>query len=555
MTVSFFGVLDVLAVTDSTAAFERFLLEQTPTPIASYDFDQGLIHHANQAFVSLFGLTKSQLLGQHWLVLAESFEAFDFRKMQDTLRTEGEIQDYVLRMKKTPHGDALFFSLSARLMEFEAKAHVIVALHDVSEPIARRNKLEESEQRLSLALQSGKVGIWEYDVRTQQLIWDDTMFRLYGAKQEDFSGAYDAWSTRLHPDDRETTERTLNDAIMGKTVYAPDFRVVWPNGEVHYIKGHALVVRDSNGSALRMIGTNWDNSAYASNLQELRRTYLAINLCHTAFFWTNSQARIVDVNRAACESLGFTHNELIQKRIWDIDPLVTQDNWDGIWQATSLDKQRILKTRHRRKDGSSFPVEVIANHVILDGQELSFAFVQDITERQQLQQALDRERQFDRANLQAAIASMSDAVLITDAAGQFLHINEAFARFHRFSSIEACYGHLDDYLEVFEITLAGGELLSQSEWPLMRALKGQRDSNVELNLVRKDTGEIWVGSYNYAPILDAQSNILGAVLTARDITEMKRIEASLRDAQVSAEAANQAKTRFLANMSHEIRTP
>lgn len=124
--------------------------------------------------------------------------------------------------------------------------------------LALISNLHMNEERLKLAVQSAEIGIWDYDVQTQSLLWDDTMFALYGARREDFSGAYDAWATRLHPDDKLATETAFANATTGRADYAPEFRVLWANGELRYIKGHAWVIRDTAGQALRLIGTNWD---------------------------------------------------------------------------------------------------------------------------------------------------------------------------------------------------------------------------------------------------------------------------------------------------------
>src|SRR5665647_3174493 len=85
---------------------------------------------------------------------------------------------------------------------------------DITELKQTEAALRASEQRLKLAVASGQVGIWDLNLQTNELIWDDTMFALYGARREDYSGTYDAWSTRLHPEDRAATEAALQDLSL-----------------------------------------------------------------------------------------------------------------------------------------------------------------------------------------------------------------------------------------------------------------------------------------------------------------------------------------------------
>ena len=91
--------------------------------------------------------------------------------------------------------------------------------------------------------------------------------------------------------------------------------------------------------------------------------------------------------------------------------------------------------------------------------------------------------------------------------------------------------------------------------PVSRALNGETATNDEYTLKRKDTGEIWVGSYSFAPIRDKNNKIVGSVVAARDITENKIAQDELIKAKEKAEESDRLKSVFLQNISHEIRTP
>jgi len=120
-----------------------------------------------------------------------------------------------------------------------------------------QNSLEEYRQRLVIATSAGGVGIWDWDIVNDILIWDDQMYQLYGIQKEQFSGAYEAWQSGLHPDDREEGEIAIQNGINSGE-FKLEFRIIWPDGTIRYIRGHARTLKDSKGTAIRMIGTNWD---------------------------------------------------------------------------------------------------------------------------------------------------------------------------------------------------------------------------------------------------------------------------------------------------------
>ena len=136
-----------------------------------------------------------------------------------------------------------------------------------------------------------------------------------------------------------------------------------------------------------------------------------------------------------------------------------------------------------------------------------------------------------RAKLESALASMTDAVFISDKQGRFIEFNEAFATFHKFKNKQECAKTLAEYPAFLDVLLPGGELAPLEEWAVSRALRGETATNAEYTLRRKDTGETWVGSYSFGPIRDQAGAIVGSVVAGRDITESKRAEMALRDSE------------------------
>ena len=130
--------------------------------------------------------------------------------------------------------------------------------------------------------------------------------------------------------------------------------------------------------------------------------------------------------------------------------------------------------------------------------------------------------------LEAVLASMTDAVVITDKSGRFIDFNEAFAHLNRFETKSDCGNALAEHLPTFEAMSPEGTPISPDMWPLTRALRGESGINLELKVRRTDTSEQWTALYSYAPIRIEDGSIEGAVLIGRDITESPKSEAHLR---------------------------
>lgn len=124
---------------------------------------------------------------------------------------------------------------------------------------------------------------------------------------------------------------------------------------------------------------------------------------------------------------------------------------------------------------------------------------------------------------EAALSSMIDAVVITDAQGNFIEYNDTFATLHGYSSKSECPKSLIELRRMLEICHVNGEPLQPEQWSISMALAGEMASNVERRIRCRNTGKEWVGSFNFSPIRDEQGVIVGSVVVVRDVTKEKRI--------------------------------
>ena len=153
---------------------------------------------------------------------------------------------------------AVIRSLSNRRKQATRSAERMAEL--VNRLRASEAQIREKQERLKAAASAGIVGVWDWDIVKNRLVWDEVMYRLYGRKEGDFGEAYEAWASAIHPEDKAYAEGEIQAALLGEREYAPEFRVVWPDGSVHHIKAMSHTTFDEQGKPLRMIGVNYDIS-------------------------------------------------------------------------------------------------------------------------------------------------------------------------------------------------------------------------------------------------------------------------------------------------------
>lgn len=137
--------------------------------------------------------------------------------------------------------------------------------------VEAEEKLKSLAERLDLATRSAHMGIWDWDIQKNEIIWDDQMYALYGLEPGDFGGAYQVWLQGVHPDDREASNAVSAAAVRGERDYNTEFRVRWPDGSVRWLKANGEVFRDEHGVPLRMVGVNYDITERKSDDEILRQ--------------------------------------------------------------------------------------------------------------------------------------------------------------------------------------------------------------------------------------------------------------------------------------------
>ncbi|MEM9364146.1 MAG: PAS domain-containing protein [Bacteroidota bacterium] len=149
-------------------------------------------------------------------------------------------------------------------------SRIFGVFQDIDQSKRTSIKYQALTDRMRVAVESSNIGIWDYDISNNVLVWDDNMYDLYQVNKEDFSGEVEAWESTIHPDDRDRSLKAVEQAIEGKKEFNTEFRIKTSDGSVRYIHGLGKVFRNEAGEATRMIGANTDISRIKKADRRLR---------------------------------------------------------------------------------------------------------------------------------------------------------------------------------------------------------------------------------------------------------------------------------------------
>ncbi|MEB3212225.1 MAG: PAS domain S-box protein, partial [Leptolyngbyaceae bacterium] len=399
---------------------------------------------------------------------------------------------------------------------------VLIMVRDITERKHAEENLRQVSTRLDLALKSANIGIWEWDIVHNNLIWDDRMYELYGTPSEHFTSAYEAWITGLHPDDRPMAEEVSLQTRRGEREYDTEFRVIHPDGSIHFIKAYAVVQRDEHGEAQRMIGINYDitdRKQAEQHLQESEQKYRSLyEQASVGVVNVTLESRFLEVNPCFCNMLSYTREELLSKTVRDITHPTDR-------ALIEPDMQRLFsgevpcffqEKRYLRKDGSYFWASVGVSLVKdADGNaKHTLAVIQDITSRKEAEIANQQSQQF----LKTVLDTFPLNIFWKDRQSVFLGCNMNFARDAGLSTPEDIIGKTD-----YEMPWAETEATAFRANDRKVMETGSANLGIIETLLKADGSQIWLET-NKIPLYNLEGEVIGVLGTYQDITDRKHAE-------------------------------
>ncbi|MCG7867022.1 MAG: diguanylate cyclase, partial [Candidatus Thiodiazotropha taylori] len=386
--------------------------------------------------------------------------------------------------------------------------------------------LEETVRRqtegLAEAQRMGKMGSWVLNLQQDSLEWSDETFRIFEIDPQRFGATYEKFLETVHPNDRERVNNAYLSSLEDQHDYEIEHRLLFADGRIKWVKEQCETRFDSHGLPIISRGTVQDITERKAAERQLALTQHALDHISEAAYLIKPDGHFRYVNPAACETLGYTKQELLKKTVMDIDPSYSHDPFLESYRKLAEAGSLRFETTHQHRDGHTIPVEIVANHIQFEDEEYSFAIARDISEIKSAQLEIERQRTL----LQQVIDGVSDPILMidTDYTVQLMnHAARAAAPAKALASAQPkCYAishHIDHPCQ--------GE---DHPCPLNQVMQSKQTVKVVHKHPGQD-GATRTFELLANPLFDEHGDITGIIESGRDITDYLSVVEQLRKNQ------------------------
>ena len=436
---------------------------------------------------------------------------------------------------------------SARLPEIKGRvvSEINEVIQSTKDLLARLDSARESERRVRAELVQAQsvshTGSWVWGIEANEVYWSDEVFRIFGFQPQQFEVTYERFINNVHPDDVTMVEEALSKAVAGEEEYDIVHRVIRPDGTIRFVREKSEVTFNEKGKAIKMIGTVQDitEQKLAEGLS-LRLGRIMDEAFNEIYIIDQETFKFIQVNQSARRNMQYTAEEMSAMTPADINPDYTLEQLKAMLQPLmdGTESLLVVQAAHQRKDETVYPVEVRIQLSKHETPPKIVAIVQDITERQKAEQAVQQAMQTLEKRVQERTADLErltrENELILDAAGEGIcgidkdglitFVNPAAQEILGYSQKELV-GQL--HHDIWHHKRFDGSIYPQHESPIFMTLQDGLVRDVTNEIFWKKDGTAVPVEYVSTPIRD-EGEVVGAVVTFKDITERKKAEEELQ---------------------------
>jgi PAS domain S-box-containing protein len=308
----------------------------------------------------------------------------------------GETISLVLEARlRRGNGDLIPYELNMRRVTFQNRDYVVAVARDITQRQQAEEALRKSEERFRSTFEQAAVGISHIALDGKWIRFNNKLCDITGYTREELSKL--TFQNITYPDDLQKDLLSMQKLLAGVIpTYSLEKRYIKKNGALVWVNLTVSMLHE-NGNPKYFISVIDDITERKRAEEKLRLTQFAVDNFTDASLWLNRRGRVVYANDIACHELGYTHEELLSKKIWDIAPAFTYKAYMEKWKMIKRNGSLKFESTHVRKDGTSYPVEVSTNYLKFEEKEFIVSFDRDITERKQ------NEKEISDAKAQAEL--------------------------------------------------------------------------------------------------------------------------------------------------------
>jgi PAS domain S-box-containing protein len=372
----------------SGTEFFHDVFRASPIGIAIENFD-GQLLFVNPAFCSFLGFTEEELRCKHCVDFSPPEDAKKDWALFQQLR-EGAIDHYQLEKRYFRRDGSLVWGRLSLSLLNRLPPLVIALVEDITDKKKAEDALRVSEERLRLAQRAARIGTFELNIQTGVNEWTPELNALYGLVPGGFAGTQPAFLNLVHPEDRPAVIALVDDAMKSGQPASGEWRVVWPDGSIHWIAGRWQVFMNESGEPSRMIGVNSDVTERKLTENKLREYERAVEGVEDIIVVVDREYRCLMANQGflkrrnltAEQVVGHFVDEFMKKDVYED---VVKPKLDECFQGKVVRyelKYTYPQLGERDLSASYYPVEGS------NGVDRAACILHDITDRKRAERAL-----------------------------------------------------------------------------------------------------------------------------------------------------------------------